>query len=342
MYNTTVEKEILDDALKALRDEIKIDIGEVNIRTDPQHRYDADVELRLNDHLMKFNIEIKVNINNANLGNIANQMKNIEKPALLATRYVNPQLARRLRELDIHFFDTAGNAFINLAPVYIWTIGKKIDHAFDVYDRNATWGPAKLQIIFALLCHTCLVNENYRIIAPIARTALGTVNWTLRDLNLKGYLLIKNKNERKLIDKRKLLDRWVELCAEKLRPKTLLGRYEAKNDLNEKQLNLAEFNAQWGGEVAAERLTGYLRPGEFTIYTDKTTVNELIYRLRLMKNPEGNIELRQRFWGNDPIWGKQDTVHPILVYADLLATAEPRNIETARIVYDQYITRYIE
>ena len=31
------------------------------------------------------------------------------------------------------------------------------------------------------------------------------------------------------------------------------------------------------------------------------------------------------------------TVHPILVYADLIATGNQRNIETARILYDEHI-----
>ena len=337
-----LEQEILNDALEALRKEIKINIEKINLQAGVHDKYDAVLELRLFDCPLKFNVEIKANTNNINLGNIANQMRNIEKPALLVTKFVNPQLAGKLRGMGIPFVDTAGNAFINLPPVYIWMTGNKIEGTNMIFDRNIAWGQAQLRVIFALLCHPGLENKNYRAIAREANTALGTVNRTFRNLTMKKYLVEINNNEHKLVDKRKLLDRWVELYAEKLRTRTLLGRYKSKNDLNGKQLNLAEFNAQWGGEVAAERLTGYLRPGEFTVYTDKTAVNELIYRLRLVKNPEGNVELRQRFWGNDPIWGKQDTVHPILIYADLLATAEPRNIETARIIYDRYVTRYIK
>ncbi len=34
--------------------------------------------------------------------------------------------------------------------------------------------------------------------------------------------------------------------------------------------------------------------------------------------------------------------HPILIYADLLATGDPRNIETAKIIYEKDIVRYIK
>lgn len=34
-------------------------------------------------------------------------------------------------------------------------------------------------------------------------------------------------------------------------------------------------------------------------------------------------------------------VHPILVYADLIATGDPRNIEAAKIIYEAEVVQYI-
>ncbi len=36
----------------------------------------------------------------------------------------------------------------------------------------------------------------------------------------------------------------------------------------------------------------------------------------------------------------EDMVNPILIYADLIATGDQRNIETAKVIYDQYLIRY--
>ncbi|MEK6335740.1 MAG: type IV toxin-antitoxin system AbiEi family antitoxin [Acidobacteriota bacterium] len=33
---------------------------------------------------------------------------------------------------------------------------------------------------------------------------------------------------------------------------------------------------------------------------------------------------------------------PLLVYADLLMTADDRNLETAEMIYDRYISRLVE
>jgi hypothetical protein len=41
------------------------------------------------------------------------------------------------------------------------------------------------------------------------------------------------------------------------------------------------------------------------------------------------------------MWKYEDLVHPILIYADLLATGNERNIETAKIIYDKHILELI-
>jgi hypothetical protein len=99
--------------------------------------------------------------------------------------------------------------------------------------------------------------------------------------------------------------------------------------------------AQWGGEVAAEKLTDYLKPQTITLYVDKDNPAAVIIPNRLKKDPEGDVELVGRFWQTDVVAPHGDTVHPILVYADLMATGNQRNIETARIIYDEHIVQLV-
>lgn len=53
------------------------------------------------------------------------------------------------------------------------------------------------------------------------------------------------------------------------------------------------------------------------------------------------LEWRKPFWGEMPATTRPDTVHPVLVYADLLATGDARCIETAQLVYDEYLARLL-
>jgi hypothetical protein len=63
---------------------------------------------------------------------------------------------------------------------------------------------------------------------------------------------------------------------------------------------------------------------------------------RLQKDDNGNIEILNKFWAfaQDEVQNKM--VPPLLVYADLLATGDARNIETAGIIYEQELKGIID
>ena len=61
---------------------------------------------------------------------------------------------------------------------------------------------------------------------------------------------------------------------------------------------------------------------------------------KLKKDPLGNIEILERFWPLENVVDEGDTVHPILIYADLVAIGDQRTMETARIIYEQHIDQY--
>jgi hypothetical protein len=144
----------------------------------------------------------------------------------------------------------------------------------------------------------------------------------------------------KLIQKEKLLHQWVAAYPEQLRPKQSLGRFRGENGWWQ-QKKLDPLIAQWGGEVAAARLTQYLKPELITIYVTAQQLNQLLLENRLKRDLAGDVEILARFWKPGEMWKYDDLVHPILIYADLLATGNQRNIETAKMIYEQYIIRLI-
>ena len=92
-------------------------------------------------------------------------------------------------------------------------------------------------------------------------------------------------------------------------------------------------------KAAAAKLTNYLRPFIYTVYIGDRQ-GEFILKNQLTKDPKGKLVLMKKFWNfeNNDYPG---LTHPILIYADLLATGDPRNIETAKIIYEKDIVRYI-
>jgi hypothetical protein len=99
-------------------------------------------------------------------------------------------------------------------------------------------------------------------------------------------------------------------------------------------IKISEYNANWGGETGGARLTKYLSPQTVTIYADNA-LPRLQAKYGLVRDPRGECEILKKFW----IFGENDDVAPpLVVYADLLATADERNLETARMIYDEYLT----
>jgi hypothetical protein len=190
-----------------------------------------------------------------------------------------------------------------------------------------------MKVVFAQLCRPELAETNYRNLAKAAQVALGTVGPVLEDLENRGYLVQREK--RVLRNTKKLMDEWVARFPDALRLKLLRNRYQADAGLL-LALDLRKLNAYWGAEVAAQRLTGYLKPEQFTIY-QRGNEKTLLAQARVRLDPNGNTEILQTFWNfaDDP--KHPDLVPPLLAYADLMATQDGRNLETARLLYEQFL-----
>jgi hypothetical protein len=333
--------EILEDAIEAFKRETKLTAEKGRLEIDVAgKRIDATLQIEGQKRTMEYFVEIKPDITNATVGRLAHQFKDAPGRWLAVTRYVPTYLARRMKELNIQFIDTAGNAYLNEKPLLIFIHGNKPEKRFAKQKDYQAWGRAGAQIMFALLCNKDLVDAPYREIAAAANVALGTLAQVFNDLIEQGFLLDQGTRGRRLQRKKELFDKWAEAYALKLRPKTLNGRYATDKAQFWQQADLTRYNAYWGGEVAANKMTNYLKPEVVTIYANKP-VNDLVLNLRLHKDAQGNIELREQFWQFETEDKAKGLVPPILVYADLMATGDARNVETARMIYEDHIERYL-
>ncbi|NTW57207.1 MAG: hypothetical protein HGB20_09225 [Chlorobiaceae bacterium] len=258
---------------------------------------------------------------------------------LLVTGYVPPEAAERLRGIGIQFIDKAGNMFINQPPVLIFVKGNKAEKEKITLPDTRLFKGVGLKIVYILLCRPELANRPYRDLANMTGVALGTVNAVMTELIMKGFILDMGKRGKKILNRKKLFERWITAYPDYLKPKLLLGRFRGEEYWWNKT-DLDPAIAQWGGEVAAARITGYLKPGTALLYTEKKFLADLVVTNRLKKDPQGNVEIFERFWPMDYGFGDLDTAHPIIIYADLLATGDQRTTETAKMIYKQYLDQY--
>jgi len=300
---------------------------------------DAVVHLRAGRRKTAYSAEIKANLTHAVSALLVMKRAALKRPLLLITRYVNPQMAEHLIRDGMEFIDTAGNAFINLGFLQVISKGNQpADTGRLPFPR--LFKASGLKLIYALLSTPGLSVKALREIAAKTGISLGAAAGMMDELKTRLYIVEDGRGIRRLIRKKDLFEAWVAAYPENLRPKIHLGRYRGEHGWwHEKTLQPAW--AQWGGEVAASRLTDFLFPQEIIIYLTRSRLNEFLMENKLGLDSRGNVEILQRFWITDARAQEQETVHPMLVYADLLASGNKRDSDAAKIIYDQYLAQYL-
>lgn len=334
------EKEILTEVIGKIRETIAIEVDYLP-NTQNNLRYDGIVNFRYGGMEWEFFIEIKRHLNEANVGVLIKNFQNVLDKLIIVTEYIFPAIAAEFREKGIQYMDTAGNIYINQLPLYIERIGRKPKEIPRRNKKKRFLKPAGMQLVYTLLCNPGIENLPYRELAGKADVANGTVGWVMNDLKELGFLLDK-KDERRLIKKDELLMRWVEEYPLQLKNKKIIGRYTTEQTDWWKEVQTDYPDITWGGEVAANILTGFIRPQNKTIYIKGNAHNILIAKYKLKKDEDGEIEILNKFWNfeDEERYKEKGIVNPVLVYADLIATGDTRNIKIAEDIYKNEIKRY--
>jgi len=351
------ELDILTRAVQVLKFEtgIQIEIQQTEVRMQVTDNQPADALLAIGPDNKEVFVEIKRHAQHLNIGAIISTVQRLPGSAMLVADYINPNMAEKLKQENIQFIDSVGNAWIDLAPVYIYITGKKQYKENTIDTRTHTsraFEPKGLMVTYAFLTNPKLLNYPYRDIAAATNVALGTVGWVLNALKAGGYIHegVRPKH-RQITDYQKLLDRWVEAWPEKLKPKQLIGNFTADDTNWWQSINIQDYGGYWGGEIAGALYTSYLKPEIATIYIPRGKQSELIRDVRLKKSDEQNYHAGNKVQLYTPFWPvpvnqaqvehtRPDLVNPVLAYADLIATADARNIETARRLYNEQIARH--
>ena len=260
-------------------------------------------------------------------------------PAIVVAPYITAEMADQFRNLRVFFLDAAGNAYIDMPGLFLFITGRKRPADLFPAERGRLTKPAALKIEFAVLCRPELLLGTYRKIAEAARVALGTIGPVIKELEARRHIAEFGTvaPKRKILNPEGLVKEWVNLYHAILRPKLNARRFRAPNMEWTDTADLQQHGAYWGGEVAAKRITGYLQPETATIYVTHPPT-PLIVEHRLRADVNGNVEFLNVFWNPDKIPHEPNLVPPILAYADLLATTEGRNLEAAKLIYDEHIT----
>ncbi|WP_417445457.1 type IV toxin-antitoxin system AbiEi family antitoxin [Kangiella sp.] len=334
---------LLKEAIKALEETLEVEI--ISSASQP------DLCIRSPNGEITLHVEEKKWVNHIPVTSIVKQLKSSNnmnlRNTLLVTDYVNANQAKRLKSEGVQYIDTAGNAYIDSPPIYLNIQGKRPVKLHKVEQLNKQIGkafmPKGMQVIYMLLSRPDLVRASLRTIAEEAEIALGTVKQVMDDLTYQGFIVQMGRGERELDRVDALRDYWVSYYPANIHAKQASQLLVARDITTIKDTNIRDFNAIWGGEVAAELYQHHLRAKDATIYIAEKEKAGLIKELRLRKpSPHEDIDYSVRlvtpFIEISKLTGEQpDLAHPLLVYANLVATHDPRNLEAAERLYEQYL-----
>lgn len=270
------------------------------------------------------------------------------EPPMLAADHMNPAQAALLRDAGVPFIDSAGNAFLAVGDLYLFVSGRKAKRNSAAARGGRLTARNGLKLVYALLVADGrgdggppLIGRTFREIASAADVSLGSVSPVVAELRERDHLVEGLDGMRRLVDCPRLAETWVTAFADRLRPKLLRRRYRAGGVRDWAAAGLPGGDVLWGGEVAAAKMTGHLKPQVVTLYAGRE-VNDLVLEWDLRVDEGGDVEVLDFFWGNLPGAGRGDCVHPLLAYADLLASGEDRNIETSRRLYGALLRQHLE
>ena len=317
----------------------------------------ADARLVLHTNAGKFAyiVEVKRAVAAAGLEHLLQQLdrygQGTKAKPLLLTNYISPNLAERLINAGVNFVDAAGNVYLNWpGKLHIQIQGKKPTQIAEAKSERLTQ-PSGLKILYALLTQSSENWGTYRDIAKAAGVALGSIAVVIRELKAKGYLVEKTRNDWRLTQKRKLLDLWVEGYTSRLRPDLFIGRYQSgetrlENTLQSLRSELLHRDLSWAltGGFAADLLIHHFRGEQLSFFAQEWSL-ELTRHLKWLPSDRGPVTVLRKFSPLVIFQRKtpdaQPIAHPLLVYAELIFQGRERELETAKIVYDRYLSSIV-
>lgn len=311
-------------------------------------RADALIDIHVDGKAHRYAVKAKTRLDRlAALGHLKAQLGRLGKRGLLFAPYITPAMAKQCRQLDMAFLDIAGNAYLHEPGLHVYITGEKPEGLPTAITGTRGGGTATaLRVVFALLFEPALLDAPYRDIVKAANVALGAIGWVFLDLEKRGHIAGRQKkHNRRFLEPMRLFEEWVTNYPIKLRPKLNPRRFRAENPDWWKRADLTGLRAYWGGEIAAHRLTHYLKPVTCTLYMEPDQnhaeptrgLARFVGANRLRADPKGDIEILNAFWHLPPATDRTDVVPPLLAYADLIATLDPRNLEVAKLIREQYI-----
>jgi hypothetical protein len=299
------------------------------------------LHLRARGKDVRYRLEVSLAqpLGRAQLASLLAPRRRQSERVLLFAPQVSGGLAEALREAGIDYVDLAGNCHIDVDGVHVAHVeGRKLRERFVVEGEHKR--EAHYRVYFALAVRPELASATVREIARETGAGKSTVDRTLARLEADGILAI-TKTKRHVLRRDQLMDRWIAGYVEHLQQRWTVSRYQPQEKDPEKlveTLTRVLEGKTWGlgGSAGGWRLDRHYR-GEETVVHLATPEPDLPRQVRALPAREGPLRVLVTPMPLAFATPVADTVHPLLVYGDLVASNDERAIEAAGHIRQRYL-----
>ena len=265
-----------------------------------------------------------------------------EGALLLLTDRMATSDAAEAKARGLWFADAAGRMHVR-APGVLIDIGnprggKTSSPGGRAQKTTNLMSPARAQVVFCLLTWPHMTQAPIRQLARTAGVSVGLAQQVMTALGADKYLTVGNE---RLLHGGELLDQWTAAFGLGLARRLELGRFVGEPTA--RKWADAGHVVYLGGEAA---VPDQLRGGDLTLYVPQIDTRAAIASGWRRAEPQApaDIVVRRQFWTDPeavedlPATEGQVRRAPLpLVYADLVASGEPRQREVARTIREQLV-----
>ena len=290
---------------------------------------DAEIELTFGPQKIHFYVEAKRIHRKESLIPL---FEHAGPNTLLICNGLSKFLLEQCQQNSLNVIDSFGNVSIQADHVMIWAQQTKAIEDTPQptnISRNSLMSEGVCKLLFTLAAAPHSIKSTYRELADMANISLGMVSKALKLLAEAKVVSIKPK---RILDKERLIQLWLDSYRMTLRKS--LGGIRVTYPTSWQNISL-EQDDKWGGEVAAEQLTAYLNAHDWQLFTH-IPLQKKLAQLKCRPDAEGNLWLVPAFWGKSLKWS--DRTQALLAIAELEASLDSRNHETARMLHEQYLS----
>lgn len=336
-----MEQKIVVKALENLFEASGL-VGEINFQPnlakESKFSQDGAIHFLYKKHSFKLPFIVKKSLTNS----ILDMLQEIGNSSLVIFKYASKTLKKQLKKYGINYIEITGNAYIETEEVYFFVDVNKSIKPQNTKNSKA-FSKTGLKLIYLFLSHPETIKLSYREIANISNISIDTIGRILRELVNDNYVVKYNDLEHRIFRLERLAKDWAIIFNKTLRPKLKKRAFDFRGDCDLRSLLNHKFKGKISGELAADEMSNYLISEKANIYINGSFVDFALSN-NLIPSKSGRITLIEQFWDfeiDDLSNSNSKLASPILVYSDLIDDYNPRNINAAKKILDNYVYNFV-